>query len=194
LPTRKAKSDCLQKEQLEIWFSVIKEIPNKTIGAYLQSLLLSGARKEELASLRWEDVDLRWQTITIRDKINKTRTIPLTPYVKFLITSLPKISSFVFSSERAEKGYIQEPRAAHNTALQEGNLPHISIHGLRRSFGTLAEWIECPIGISAQIMGHAPSAIAEKHYRQRPIDLLRKWHTQIEEFILREAKVNFDSN
>jgi integrase len=73
--------------------------------------------------------------------------------------------------------------------ITEQGLPHLSIHGLRRSFGTLAEWVECPTGISAQIMGHKPSAIAEKHYRVRSIDLLRKWHTTIEKFILDEAGI-----
>jgi hypothetical protein len=38
-------------------------------------------------------------------------------------------------------------------------------------------------------MGHKPSAIAEKHYRRRPIDLLRQWHTKIEKFILDEAGI-----
>lgn len=42
-------------------------------------------------------------------------------------------------------------------------LPALTLHGLRRSFGTLAEWVECPAGISTQIMGHKPTAIAEKH-------------------------------
>jgi integrase len=74
--------------------------------------------------------------------------------------------------------------------IADQGLSHLSIHGLRRSFGTLAEWVECPTGISAQIMGHKPSAIAEKHYRTRPIDLLRKWHTKIEKFILDEAGID----
>jgi integrase len=68
-------------------------------------------------------------------------------------------------------------------------LPASSIHGLRRSFGTLAEWVECPAGVSAQIMGHKPSAAAEKHYRVRPLDLLRQWHTKIEGWILNEAGI-----
>jgi len=69
-------------------------------------------------------------------------------------------------------------------------LPALSLHGLRRSFGTLAEWVECPVGVSAQIMGHKPSAIAEKHYRRRPLDLLRMWHCRIETWILQEAGVS----
>ncbi|NBY16148.1 MAG: preprotein translocase, partial [Betaproteobacteria bacterium] len=63
------------------------------------------------------------------------------------------------------------------------------VHGLRRSFGTLAEWVEMPTGVVEQIMGHKPSAIAEKHYRRRPIDLLRQWHIKLENWILQEAGV-----
>ncbi|KFB70797.1 MAG: hypothetical protein AW09_004095 [Candidatus Accumulibacter phosphatis] len=77
----------------------------------------------------------------------------------------------------------------HNKALTAAGLPGLSIHGLRRSFGTLAEWVECPAGVSAQIMGHKPSATAEKHYRVRPLDLLRQWHTKIEGWILDQAGI-----
>ena len=82
---------------------------------------------------------------------------------------------------------LQEPRIQHNKALTVAGLPALSIHGLRRSFGTLAEWVECPAGVSAQIMGHKPSATAEKHYRVRPLDLLRQWHTKIEAWLLKQA-------
>jgi integrase len=58
---------------------------------------------------------------------------------------------------------------------------------LRRSFGTLSEWVELPAGVVAQIMGHKPSATAEKHYRRRPLDLLRQWHKKLEAWILTEA-------
>ncbi len=94
---------------------------------------------------------------------------------------------WVFSSKRSASGRITEPRKAHNRALKAAELPHLSIHDLRRSFGTLAEWVECPVGISAQIMGHKPSAIAEKHYRRRPLDLLRVWHIKIEDWMLNEV-------
>jgi hypothetical protein len=46
-----------------------------------------------------------------------------------------------------------------------------------------------PVGIVAQIMGHKPSATAEKHYRVRPLDLLRMWHIKLEAWILDQAGV-----
>ena len=73
--------------------------------------------------------------------------------------------------------------------MEDAGLSVITLHGLRRSFATLSEWVECPVGICAQIMGHKPSGTAEKHYKKRPISLLRQWHTKIEKFILDEAGI-----
>lgn len=46
-----------------------------------------------------------------------------------------------------------------------------------------------PAGIIAQIKWRKPSAVAEKHYRARPLDLLWKWHAKIEVWILEEAGI-----
>lgn len=208
-----AKDDALQREQLRAWFAEVRKLA-PVPAAYLQALLLTGARREELAGLRWEDVDFRWGALRIRDKVEGERVIPLTPYVAELLRDLKARnetpppqwrilrgrrirndldawapSPWVFSSKTAADGRMQEPRIAHNRALAAAGLPHVTLHGLRRSFGTLAEWVECPVGIVAQIQGHKPSAIAEKHYRVRPLDLLRLWHQRIEAWILAQAGI-----
>ena len=102
-------------------------------------------------------------------------------------------SPWVFPSSASESGHIEEPRYAHGTAIEQAGLPHVTLQGLRRSFGTLAEWLEVPAGVVAQIQGHKPSALAEKHYRRRPLDLLRQWHTRIEAWMLEQAGIEFDS-
>jgi integrase len=157
----------------------------------LQGLLLTGARRNELAALKWADVDFQWESLTLRDKEEGERTIPLTPYMEHLITPLPRRNEFVFSSPSAASGRIEEPRIQHVKALTSAELPPLSLHGLRRSFGTLSEWVEVPVGIVAQIMGHKPSAIAEKHYIQRELDLLHLWHVKIEAWILEQAGIKF---
>ena len=189
LPKKAAKDDCLQREQLPLWFEHVRNLQNPVHAAYLQALLLTGARREELAPLKWADVDFQWKSLTIKDKVDGSRTIPLTPYVASLLAILPRRNEWVFSSPAAASGRLMEPRIGHNKALTAAGLPALSLHGLRRSFGTLAEWVECPAGISAQIMGHKPSATAEKHYRRRPLDLLRMWHIKIEAWILEQAGI-----
>lgn len=189
IPRMKPKTDCLQREQLPAWFKAVRGLQNPVIAAYLQTLLLTGARREELAGLRWEDIDFKWQALIIHDKVEGERTIPLTPYVASLLSPLPRRNQWVFSSPTAETGRLQEPRIPHNRALLAAGIEGLTLHGLRRSFGTLSEWVEVPAGVVAQIMGHKPSATAEKHYRRRPLDLLRMWHVKIEGWILDQAGI-----
>lgn len=192
MPSKNAKEgDSLQREQLAPWFKAVREMGNAVQSAYLQALLLTGARRRELAALRWEDVDFQWLSMTIRDKVEGERTIPLCPYVAHLLAALPRRNEWVFSSPTSANGQLAEPTPGHKRALIAAGLPDLTLHGLRRSFGSLAEWTETPAGVVAQVMGHKPSAIAEKHYRRRPLDLLRMWHVKIEAWMLEQAAIDF---
>lgn len=184
------KNDALQREQLQAWFAAVKQIGNPVTSAYLQALLLTGARRNELATLRWEDVDFQWNSLTIRDKVEGTRIIPLTPYVGLLLSLLPRRNGWVFSSPTAASGRLVDPRIAHNKACAIAGL-EMTLHGLRRSFASLCEWIEMPAGIAAQIQGHKPQGVREQNYIRRPLDLLRMWHVKIEAWILEQAGIEF---
>jgi integrase len=193
LPKKKTKEgDNLQREQLGLWFKSVNKLSNIVQSAYLQCLLLTGARRREIAELKWSDVDFQWSSMTIRDKIEGERTIPLTPYVAHLLSALPRRNEWVFSSVTSATGHIEEPKQAHKRALELVGLPDLSIHGLRRSFATLSEWTEAPAGIAAQIQGHKPQGVRESNYIRRPLDLLRMWHVKIEAWILIEAGISFE--
>ena len=189
----KAKDDSLLKEQLPAWFAAVRSIGNPTVAAYLQTLLLTGARPGEVLAMRWDDLNTQWRGLTIRDKVEGERVIPLTPYVHNLLAALPRRNEFVFASSRNENTPLTEPNHAHDKACKVAAIDGLTLHGLRRSFGTLSEWLEVPAGVVAQIQGHKPSATAEKHYRVRPLDLLRVHHERIEGWILGQAGIVFDA-
>lgn len=181
----------LQREQLKAWFASVRQIPNPVIAAYLQFMLLAGPRPNEPLALRWQDVNFQWSTLTIRDKIEGERQIGLTPYVASLLAALPRRNEYVFSSPTSKSGALVEAGDPHDSVCDAAGLPRITLQGLRRSFGTLCEWIEVPAGISAQIQGHAPQGVREQNYIRRPVDLLRSWHEKIEAWMLAEAGITF---
>ena len=154
-------------------------------------MLLTGARREELAALTWANVDFQWRKLTIADKVDSTRTIPLTPYMAQLLVTLPRVGPFVFAST-GKAGRITDGRASHAQALRHAGIEHLTFHGLRRSFSLLGEAAGAPAGAIAQVMGHKPSATAEG-YRPRSIDALRPFLEQIEAHILSLAGVQFDA-
>jgi len=217
------KEDVLTREQLPAWFEAIKQLPNQTVSAYLQTLLLTGARPGEVLELRWDDINTQWRGLTIRDKVEGERVIPLTPYVHSLIAALPHRNGWVFSSARtlqldsqnirrralkaakrgteapegdmletSASGHITKPNTPHTQACTVAGIEGLTLHGLRRSFASFTEWLEIPAGVVAQIQGHKPSATAEKHYKRRPLDLLRLHHEKIETWVLEQAGLTFD--
>lgn len=186
------KSDVLQREQLSAWFSAVQQIQNPVIAACLQMMLLTGARPGEVLGLRWEDINTQWKGISIRDKVEGTREIPATPYMLHLLAALPRRNEWVFSSPTSASGCLTEPNTPHTRACKVAGLEGLTLHGLRRSFASLTEWLEVPAGVVAQIQGHKPSATAEKHYKVRPLELLRVHHERIEGWILEQAGIAFD--
>lgn len=214
-----AKRDSLRKVQLESWFHSVLNIPNPITSACLQVMLLTGARVGEVLAIRWQDIDFKLKEIVINDKVEDSRTIPLTPYVEALISQLPRLNEYVFASGRSksedpknvrrrarrnpasnestsygasETGHISPPRRPHYDACRRVGIKNLTLHGLRRSFKSLTEWVALPVGVTAQIMGHKPSAIAEKHYVVREPEILLIFHTKIERWLLKTANVNFD--
>ena len=102
----KPKNDHIQREQLGPWFDAVRGIQNPVIAAYLQCLLLTGARREELAGLRWDDVNFQWKSIAMKDKIEGERMVPLTPYVSHLLAGLPRRNEWIFSAPAAASGRL----------------------------------------------------------------------------------------
>lgn len=96
------KKDALQKEQLPAWFQAVQQLPNPAVSAYLQILLLTGARPGEVQALEWTNVDFTWNALTISDKVEGERRIPLTPYVRSLLEALPQRNRWVFASPRTD--------------------------------------------------------------------------------------------
>src|SRR3546814_3961893 len=46
LPKAQVKNDCLQREQLALWFEHVRKLDNPVIAAYLQTALLTGADRK----------------------------------------------------------------------------------------------------------------------------------------------------
>lgn len=189
LPPSIVRKDALQRKHLQAFFESLRHDDNRSGAAYLVAVLLTGARREELATLRHDCIDDRWDEATLADKVDATRQIPITRHLRSLFESLPRSpgNPYVFTSGCSASGRITEPRSVLDRVLKRAGIPHVSVHGLRRSFALFAEATETgPAG--AQVMGHRPSATHEK-YKPRQMDILGEYLTRIQDFILATAGV-----
>ena len=213
LPKTPIKKVSLTTSQLQAWWAGTLLLP-PTTSVYLRFQLLTGARPGEGATLDWNKIDLRWGTANIKDKTNKERVIPLTPYVLKMLDELREYGR-VIEMKREERGYAPVQRKAdtgdkapdyvfkaqtgsgpltnadksHNRVLAYAGIrSDMNLHGLRKTFLTLWDAAELPTGAGKQISGHTLSGdIGEAHYIDRHMDTLRALLTRYEDWILNKA-------
>lgn len=194
LPSASAsRTNAIEEGQLRAFFEGLDQLTNRTAAAYIAGLVLTGTRREELATLQWSDIDFRWKKLTIPDKVDPTRTIPLTTYLEHLFLGLPRLrdNPYVFASTRGTTGRLMDIRKPLAKVLLHAGIDHLTPHDERRTFSLMGEAAGCPAGAIAQIMGHKPGSVSEK-YRPRPIDALRPLMQKIERFIIESTGVPFD--
>lgn len=186
LPPTTRRTDVLETAQMVPWWNAVDQLPNRTAARYLQALLLTGVRREALAALKWVDVDFRWMKLTVADKVEGTRVIPLTPYLAKLLSAQPKINEFIFAAT-GKRGHIVDARASLAKALKAAGIDHLTLHGLRRAYKQRGRAV-APHGAVDQMQGHRPSGTADG-YAILPLDDLRPFALTIERHILKLAGV-----
>lgn len=133
---------------------------NRTVGECLRALLPTGGRLEEVAALKWANVDFQWRKQTIAKLVEATCVILPHPYLAQQIATLSRIYEFVFAST-SKASRIADTRASYAKALQSDGIDSLAVHELRHSFSLLGESAGAAAGAAAQVTGNQPSAFAE---------------------------------
>lgn len=139
-------------------------------------LALHSLRVSEILGLRWENVDLKKQSITVRgatlfDENNKLvnkvsnknrssrRTIPIMiPRLSQLLSEAERLSDFVIVANP------NSIRAASNKICKSANLPEVGTHGLRHSFCSLAYKLGISEKVTMQLGGWSDYGTMRKIY------------------------------
>jgi integrase len=128
--------------------------------------LSTGARKMEILSLRWRDVDFQRQTITLHDTKNgERRVLPLQGHALELIQQHSNgsrmDSDFVFPSRNGKKPF--DLRRAWTAALKESNIPNFRWHDLRHSAASYLAMNGATLAEIAEILGHKTLAMVKRY-------------------------------
>ena len=119
-------------------------------------LILTGARRDEVGSIRWSELDLKAKTWTLpkeRAKNGVEHVVPLSAPALAMIEALPRIEGkagyvFTTSGETAVSGFSRAKNRVDAAMAAEGSaLPPWTLHDLRRSFasGCAALGINLPV-------------------------------------------------
>jgi len=191
------RTSVIKVSELSTWFHAVQALTDKdgaqaeTVKDYLLLLLFTGLRREEVARLKWSDIDFNEQTLLVRDTKNR---IPLMlPLSDFLFALLSRrqhqaVNQFVFGNLRTRSGRIEDPKKT-IYKLREQTGIFFNPHDLRRTFATLVERLDIPAYALKRLLNHKLNGDVTAGYIIMDVERLRKPMQQVTDFILKEAKV-----
>lgn len=141
--------------------------------AILAMMLGAGLRREEVVSLQIEHVqmrDARWVILDLKGKHNRTRTVPIAPWIKVAIdnwTGTAGITSGVLFRRILKGGHLQEggmtSQAVWDIVVAYSPVKPLAPHDLRRTFAKLADKSGAPIVQIQKTLGHASLQTTERY-------------------------------
>jgi integrase len=145
-PTPETKRDrVLEDSELALIWQGAERL-GYPFGPYFQLLMLTGQRREEIAGMRWAEINSAltlWTLPRERVKNNEPHTVPLVPWARSILASLPRIegSDFVLTTtgEASISGYSKAKAAldAEIAKLNGGEpIAPFVVHDLRRTAAT----------------------------------------------------------
>jgi integrase len=124
------------------FYKAVCKLESAVARDYILLLLFTGMRREEAASLQWEDIDLTAKIIRVpsqRTKAGRPLDLPMSSFVHDLLVARRSIgkAKHVFPST-GRGGYISEPKYPLGLVAEDCGVD-VSAHDLRRTFATVAE-------------------------------------------------------
>jgi integrase len=135
-------------------FSKLCEAASPHLKPVLLCAVSTGLRRSELLNLLWSDVDLKKDTITVRDSKNYDfRIISINPALKEELNRIKEDTSsqYVFGFNGHP---VKEIKRSFETALRKSGIPVCRFHDLRHTFATTLVMKGVDLATLQELLGH----------------------------------------
>jgi integrase len=175
----------IQQYLLPQWYEAVVQEP-PLARDYLLVAVFTGMRRREIASLRWEHIDLNGRMLTVpKTKNGDPLVLPLSSYLTRLFAERKLrtgSSPWVFATSSAA-GHLQECKSFVRRVEARSGVA-FALHDLRRTFITIAESLDVPAYALKRLLNHRNAGDVTGGYIIMDVERLREPVERIAERIL----------
>ncbi|NVJ64370.1 MAG: tyrosine-type recombinase/integrase [Flavobacteriaceae bacterium] len=130
--------------------------------AAIRLLLLTGARRGEILSLKWENVDLERGLLHLPDSKTGKKVIVLNAAAAQVLTDLPRVGIYVIAGREPDKPRhdLKKPWAA---VLRRAGIQNVRLHDLRHTHASFGVSAGMGLPIVGKLLGHSRSSTTERY-------------------------------
>jgi integrase len=169
-----ARERFLKPDEMARFFEAVEKL-NVDARDYILVSLYTGARRSNVLSMRWEEIDFTLGTWRIpRTKSGDSQTVPLTQRVIEILEQRKETSDspWVFPG-KGGTGHLVEPKKAWKKLLELSGLGDLRLHDLRRTLGSYMAIGNQSLQVIGKALGHK-SATATQIYSRLTHDPIRQ--------------------
>ncbi len=155
----KSRDRFLHPNEMPKFFKALDNEPNEAAKHYIYMSLFTGARKSNVLTMRWDELNLKaeqpyWRIPEAKSKSGEPMHIPLAKQALQILKYRQKNNStespYVFLGS-GNHGHLSDPRKAWIRVLNASGISDLRIHDLRR---TLGSWLAAS-GANSFMIGKA---------------------------------------
>ena len=148
----------LEGDELPRFFEALAAESNTVARDFFITALLTGARRDNVLSMRWEQINFDQATWHVPETKNgSAQTVPLVPAVIDLLTTRKESTrsddEWVFPGA-GTTGHLVEPKKAWKRILDRAGIKNLRIHDLRRSLGSWQAATGANLSIIGKTLNH----------------------------------------
>lgn len=137
---------------------------NEFAAAAIKLLLLTGARRNEILSLQWRDVDFERQCLRLRDSKTREKVVFLNAPALALLQDLPRAEGNPHVVVGlAEGGHLKGLDKIWCEVRTRAALPDVRIHDLRHSFASVGVAGGLSLPVLGALLGHREVATTQRY-------------------------------
>ncbi len=127
--------------------------------AAIRMLVLTGCRKSEILTLRWDDIDWEHGCLRLADSKTGAKTVALGAPAVELLHGLPRVDDnpYVFPGSK-ERAHLVELQKIWHRLRNRAELPDVRLHDLRHSFASVGAASGDSLLIIGKLLGHKNAA------------------------------------
>ena len=137
--------------------------------------LHTGMRREEMLSLKWQEVDLEQRLIRVRfSKSKKSRYIPVNDQLLEVLKALPRWDDceYVFANPDTRNRWF-DIKVAWAYTIRRSKVKNFRFHDLRHTFASRLVQSGVQIQVVQELLGHATLEMTQRYAHLAPGDLRR---------------------
>jgi len=131
--------------------------------AILRLLALTGTRKNEIARLRWAEVDAEGGYLRLDDSKTGRKVVPLGAPALTILAETPRAGDWVFPDPKHPNEPIRGLDWAWVGIRNEAGMPELRIHDLRHSFASVALAGGSGLHLIGKLLGHADTSSTQRY-------------------------------